>query len=134
MAEKPEAATDAPAEAPQTTDDEWEQISTGIGREWDFDKDGPLVANWVSVETVDLKPPFQKDPDGNDRTKALAYVFADTNGEQVFLWESHELSQALTQAGVGDKLRISFLGRESFTGDDGPRQVKRYKVERAVTR
>lgn len=128
MAEKAPETTEPVAPdvpAPANAEPEWETLRTGLGKEWDFEKNGPLVGTWVGIETM----PIEKDP---DRTEANAYIFADPNGEQVFLWESHELSTALTQAGVGDKLRISFLGRDSFTGDDGPRQIKRYKVERAI--
>lgn len=124
-AEAPPEAVNPDATAPADDSGEWETLRTGLGKEWTFES-GPLIGHWVGVETVPIDPPG---PDGRD--SADAYIFADSNGEQVFLWASHELATAMTQAGTGDKLRISFLGRDTFTGDDGPRQIKRYKVERA---
>jgi len=49
----------------------------------------------------------------------------------LFVWDSYELREALAQVRTGQKVRISFLGREQFTGSKGPQQVKRYKVQRA---
>jgi hypothetical protein len=106
---------------------QWQQLRPGLGREWNFDADGPLVGHWVGEETVPLDPTPQ-DP----RTEAIALTFAvQGTGEDVFVWQSYELSKALEQAGVGDLLRITMLGRDSFTTSDGPRTVKRYRVERA---
>lgn len=127
MADKPEDSA-PPAEPPAAeSGEEWETLRTGLGREWKFENDAPLIGTWVGVETVPLTEPRE---DG--ATEATAYIFADNNGEQIFLWTSSELETAMTQAGIGDKLRISSLGIESFTGKDGPRQIKRFKVERAV--
>jgi hypothetical protein len=109
-----------------SVNEEWEDVKTGLGREHDFDK-GPLVAFFVGREEVDLREPRE---DG--RTTADAFIFADEEtGEQVFAWGSHELREALAQISEGDKVRIEYLGTESFTGAKGPQNVKRYKVQRA---
>lgn len=134
MAEKPSpdsppADAGAPVIPPASDEGEWETLKTGLGKEWTFPNNEPLIGHWVGVETVPLSEPRE---DG--ATEATAYIFADMNGEQVFLWTSSELETAMTQAGIGDKLRISSLGIESFTGKDGPRQIKRFKVERSVSR
>lgn len=114
-----------PAAEPVDEEAGWETLRTGLGREWDFDKEGPLVGHWVGIEEVPVE--------ASDRKTARAHTFAVIpTGEMVFVWSSYELEAALEQAGTGDKLRIQFLGRDSFTGDDGPRQVKRFKVQRAT--
>lgn len=120
--------TAAAAAEPAADADEWEHIATGLGKEWKGDEGAaPLVGYLVGAETVELKEPRE---DGS--TQARAFIFADPEtGEQLFVWSSHELDTALVNVNRGDKVRISFLGRDSFSGSDGPRQVKRYKVERA---
>lgn len=110
--------------------EEWEDVKVGLGKEWDFgsgvgEDSRPLVAFYIDTADVTL----ENDPD-RDTARAQLFALADT-GEQVFLWDSYELSTALEQVNTGDKVRITFLGRDSFTGQDGPRQVKRYKVQRA---
>ena len=120
-----------------TDNEEWETVSTGIGRNWDFDKDGPLVGVYMGVQSVDIpKDKQQTGPDGKLRETANAHQFAlvDGSSEIVFLWESHELNSAFSEVGEGEKLRVQFLGFEQFKGkDDKPRQVKRYQVQRAKT-
>ena len=115
---------------PKTTDvpvddDEWEDVKTGLGTEWDFDKRGTLTAYFIGPREVQLP---EKDASG--RTVAMIYEFATVaDGEQVFIWESYQLAQALTEPGSGDIVRISFLGEEPFKSKDGPRRVKKYKVQ-----
>lgn len=116
----------APPAADAAGEDGWEELRTGLGREWDFERDGALTGYWTGISEVPVE--------AADRKTAKALTFATIpDGEVVFVWSSYELDNALEQAGVGDKLRIQFLGRDSFTGDDGPRQVKRYKVQRATS-
>lgn len=122
-------------EAMQGTEEEWETVKVGIGREWDFDKDGKfLVGIYQGPQDIEIAPEKQqKNDDGTMRTSAKAHIFATVpDGEQVFLWGSHELDGGMDEIGHSEKVRISFLGRESFTSDAGPRQVKRYKVEKAA--
>lgn len=116
------------------TSEEWEEIRVGIGREWDFDKDGALTGIYRGPNDVDLPSYDDSKPESEkNRKSALAQSFGLTDtGEIVFVWGSYELNEALTEVGVDDKVMIDFLGRESFTSEDGPRQVKRYSVKRAV--
>lgn len=121
-----EAPAGAPDDSP-SADEEWEDVKTGLGREHDFEKAATFTGFYVGIETVDLKEARE---DGSKT--ATAFIFADVDtGEQVFAWGSHELREALGQCGAGDKVRITYLGRESFSGTKGPQQVKRFKVQRA---
>ena len=116
----PKTTDDTPVD-----DDDWEDVKTGLGTEWDFDKNGTLTGYYVGPREVEL-------PEGNatGRPTAMIHEFATIEGgEQVFIWESYQLAQALTEPGHGDLVRISFLGEESFKGKDGPRRVKKYKVQ-----
>lgn len=119
-------APDAPDNA--TADDEWETISTGLGKELELAEG----AHWIGfyVEKVEVELP-EETAAKMDRKTATAHIFADLIGEQRFAWASHELDTALVNVERGEKVRVTFLGRDSFTGADGPRQIKRYKVERA---
>ncbi len=116
----PSDKTDVPV------DDEWDEVSVGIGTEWDFDKRGVLIGYYMGPKEIPL-PPKSVEKTGN--TVATVHEFATKDeGEAVFLWDSYQLALAMTEPGMGDLVRIEFMGREAFTGDDGPRQVKRYKV------
>lgn len=123
-------------EALASTDEEWEEVRVGLGRGWDLEKDGPLEGIYINIQDVDIpKEKQQTGPDGKLREQAKAFQFALTDGssETVFVWESHELTAALDEIGIGEKVRITFLGRENFSSDGEPRQVKRYRVQRAKT-
>ncbi len=123
--DEPALADEAVAAAALESGEEWEDVRVGLGREWEFDKLGPLVGYFAGLERVALE--------GAERESAEALIFATVDaGEQVFLWNSHELSVAMKSVATGDKVRISFVGRDSFTGPDGPRQIKRYTVQKAV--
>lgn len=113
----------------QEPEEQWEDVKTGLGREHDFERSDVLTGFYIGPERVELSIPRE---DGTN--EATAFIFADVEtGEQVFVWQSHELSVALEQVSFGDKVRITYLGRENFTGQNGPQQVKRYKVQRAKT-
>lgn len=113
-------------EAPTTEQGQWEDVKIGLGREHDF-ASGPLVAFYVDKATV----PLENDP---DRTEAGARIFAlEGTGEQVFLWDSYELATALEQVEIGRKVRIEFLGIDPISTSEGPRQVKRFKVQQAAS-
>lgn len=108
------------------TGSEWTTISTGIGEEWDFERDGPMIGFFLGSTSVETRK--------TESGVATAYQFAPVGqpDEIVFVWESSELARAFASDMVrtGDKVRIRFLGREQFTGEDGkPRQVKRYRVD-----
>lgn len=116
--------------APAGTDDgdEWETIPTGgLGDEWDFDRDGVLIGNYLGSREVET----EKIESG----KATAHLFAPVTDPDriVFVWESAEIATAFSGdlIRVGDKVRVTFLGIRQFTGKKGPQQIKQYKVEAA---
>jgi hypothetical protein len=127
--ETPEAPDDAAVAAPDST--EWETVQVGLGREWDFDRDGALVGHFIGRKTVET--------DKVEAGEATAYLFsADPTGEEVFVWGSSEIVSAFSRMipdtdtpiiTIGDKVRVEFLGRDSFTGAKGPQQIKRYRVQ-----
>lgn len=123
-------AVTAPANSSTDFDpSEWETLQAGLGREWDFDRDGMLVGNFLGTATVETRKV--------DSGEATAYLFS-VGGEDVFVWGSSEIVNVFDRKApdsddpiiaVGDRVAIEFLGRDQFTGDDGkPRQIKRYKV------
>lgn len=109
--------------------DEWETIPTGsLGEEWDFERNGALVGNFIGSREVET----QKIESG----RATAYQFAPVADPDaiVFVWGSAEIEAAFTSdlIRVGDKVRITYLGERAFTAADGkPRRIKQYKVEAA---
>jgi len=112
-------------------DEEWEDIRLGLGDEWDFEALGPLTGNFLGSTTQMV----------DDREQTV-YQFApmDEPERVVFVWGSNQLDLAFAAdpngnplIHVGDKVRIIFLGRQQFTSDEGPRQVKRYRVQVAKT-
>jgi hypothetical protein len=120
--------------APVADTDEWDEVTTGLGTEWDFDKDGVLVAIYQGTKEVAIAEEKQQtNEDGSKRTHALAHTFATvSSGELVFVWGSALLDEAFTEIGFDDKVKVEFQGRENFTAGDGkPRQVKRYRVHKA---
>lgn len=119
-------AKDAAATA-ETPIDEWDTVNTGsIGEEWDFERDGPLTGNFLGLRTVET----QKVESG----EAIAIQFAPISDPDsvVFIWMSADLA-AFEDGGmfaIGDRVRITYLGRKQFTGADGkPRQLKQYRVQ-----
>lgn len=127
-----DAIDPAVADEAMAGSEEWEDVRVGLGRGWDFSKDGELTALYVGPMEVELKEP-QKQDDGTLRNSAKAHQFGlvDGSGEIVFLWGSYELDNALTEVGTNDKVKVMELPRESFTSDSGPRQVRRFRVQRA---
>ena len=120
-------------EATPVDTNEWEEVTTGLGNEWDFEK-GPLVGIYQGTKEVAIKEDKQQtNDDGTKRTTALAHTFATVgDGELVFVWGSALLDEAFTEIGFDDKVRVEFQGRENFSGGDGkPRQVKRFRVHKA---
>lgn len=115
----------APASA--DTGDEWETVNTGsIGEEWDFERDGPLTGNFLGLRTVETTKV--------ESGEATAIQFAPISApdEIVFVWMSADLKafEDSDMFAVGDRVRISYLGRKQFTGEDGkPRQLKQYRVQ-----
>ncbi|MFI5419580.1 MAG: hypothetical protein ACHQ1H_01290 [Nitrososphaerales archaeon] len=106
-------------------EDDWEEISTGIGEEWDFDKNKTLMGTYKGTEYIDI--PEEKQRDG--RTRAMTYQFETAaEGATVFVWESYQLKEAMSEVTIGDLVRIQFDGYKKFDGSDGPRQVKQFKI------
>jgi len=113
---------------PVADEEKWETLNSGsIGVEWDFDKEGPLTGYFTGTRDIET----QKVESG----KAVALLFAprDHPDEQVFVWQSSDLSlftEEMPMVRVGDLVKITFLGRKNFTAADGrPRQLKQYKVQ-----
>lgn len=122
------AKTDPAPTAQEPDSTEWETVQIGLGREWDFTRDGALVGNYLGSSVVET----QKVESG----EATAYRFAVT-GEEVFVWGSSEIVSAFSRMipgtddpiiAIGDKVRVEYLGRDSFTDANGPKQIKRYRI------
>lgn len=109
--------------------EEWDDIRVGLGEEWDF-RDGPLVGNFLGTTTQEIE-----DKQTREQRTVNVHQFAPVDNPDVivFLWGSSELDAAMASDLVrqGDKMRITFLGIDQFTSDDGPRQIKRYRVQAA---
>lgn len=117
--EEPQEVTNDPIE-------EWDTIGGGIGDEWDFDRDGALVGNFLGSRIVETTKV--------ESGQATAYQFAPRVAPDtvVFVWGSYEIESALSGdlVRVGDLVRISYLGTRQFTGQDGkPRVVKQFRVQ-----
>lgn len=117
--------------ATPTTDEEWEDIQVGLGRGWDFDKDGDLTGLYLGVNEVPIKEENRRGDDDRETATAHSFGLVDGSGEIVFVWGSYEMDLAMTEVGVDDKVRIHLIGVDQFTSDSGPRQVKRYRVQKA---
>lgn len=112
-------------------EDDWEEISTGIGEEWDFDKSGALIGTYRGTEYVDIPESKQRPNDnGETRTRAMTYKFLTAaDGAEVFIWESYQINEAMKEVTEGELCKIQFDGYKQFSGGDGdPRQVKKFKV------
>lgn len=111
-------------------EDDWEEISTGIGEEWDFDKTGDLIGTYKGTEYIDIPEEKQRpQADGSKRTRAMTYQFETASeGATVFVWESYQLNEAMKEVTEGDLCRLKFDGYKKFDGSDGPRQVKQFKI------
>lgn len=112
------------------TEPKFKDIRIGLGEEWDFERDGPLTGNYIGTAVQELDDKQNK---GRKREQNV-YQFAPTDNpdEVVFIWGSDQLDRAFASEDIqiGSLMRITYLGREQFTADDGtPRQVKRYRVQ-----
>lgn len=109
-------------------DVDWETVNTGsLGNEWDFERDGPLVGNFLGSRVIETT----KTQSGE--ATALQFAPAANPDDIVFVWESADLgifSEDDSIIRVGDLVRIAYLGRRQFTAADGtPRQIKQYRVQ-----
>lgn len=128
-----ETADDAAYSDPdQNPDEEWEDVGTGLGTQWDFNSSGPLIGSFIGStvkETDDPQNPGQK----RDTT---AYLF-DVDGRKYFVWDSYSLNEAFAEADstangpaiqIGTRLRISYEGKVDIGGG---RSMKQYRVQRS---
>jgi hypothetical protein len=119
MAKEPTSAVD--------TEDEWEIVQAGMGEQWDFDK-GPMIGYMIGKFPMELpERSWSENPDGTTRKTADFWKFAlKETGEEVFIWDSYALSEALTEPGSGDLVRIVYEGQRDFDG--GKKRVTKYQV------
>lgn len=114
---------DTTVATPQTDEEVWEDVSVGLGTEHNPEEKGPLVGIYQRTDQVDVT-----DKQTNEVRPTNAHIF-DINGEQMFVWGSYNLDLAIQEISTGQKVRIEFKGRNNFTGDNGPQQVKNYRVQ-----
>jgi hypothetical protein len=123
-------ATKTPPAPVADSQEEWETVSTGLGREWDMQQDGPVVGLFVEMKTLQVE-----DKQNGGMRDSNAYLL-DVDGDPRFIWGSYEIDQAF-QTGfnngnpipAGTKVRVSYIGLSNFTGDKGPQTVKNFKVQ-----
>lgn len=125
------AKTETPEANPTNlSDEQWEDIKVGLGKEWDLETDGALIGTFVAMQTLQVE-----DRQNGGMRDTNAYTFTDVAGSDDpnrFIWGSYNIDLAMAEINAGDKVRISFTGRDTFTGDRGPQTVKTYRVQRAV--
>lgn len=122
-------ATTEPTEDVVPTE-EWEDIKVGLGEEWDTEENGPIVGIFMGMETLEV--PDANNPGQKRATNAYRIEVATDENPNRFVWGSYNLDLAMAEIEVGNKVRISFVGRNSFKGSDGrPQTVKTYRVQRA---
>lgn len=146
-------AQDTPTVAPQDGDGlpdsmVWKTLNTGLGKEWDFEKNPVLVARYIGFERLETSDPNSSDPNATRWSNAYQFSrdgLTDTDGtvivdsEVYFIWGSATIDMALTAKDEpdavrddirhGDVMRITYLGKESFKGG---RTVKRFRVQIAA--
>lgn len=106
------------------TDEGWETINVGLGREWDLEHEGALIGIFVGSGTREVEDKQ------NGGTRETAYYQFDVGGDTRFLWGSYQLDEGMQKFAFGDMARITYLGTDSFNGAKGPQQVKNYRFER----
>ena len=112
-------------DAANTVDDGWENITVGLGHEHNPEETGtPLQGTYLGYVTKEVE-----DKQNGGMRPTNAYRFTNSDGEIIFMWGSYEIDEAMNTISEGDTVRISFLGRDTFTGDKGPQTVKNYKVQ-----
>lgn len=104
---------------------EWEDINVGLGTEHDVEEKGPLVGIYVETQNVTIQ-----DKQTQEARPTNAHIF-DVNGQRMFIWGSYNLDLAMNEISQLDRVRVEFIGRNNFTGDKGPQQIKQYRVQRA---
>lgn len=120
--------------ATDETPEEWEDIRIGLGDEWDFERDGPLVGRYVATIPDFVVPDMQSREPGATRTTNVYQFEPDSDSTDtglVFVWGSAQLDAAFQseEVRIGDRMRLSYLGVDQFNSADGPRTIKRYRVQ-----
>lgn len=120
----------ATADTPTTdsAEEQWEDIKVGLGEEWDLEHEGTITGVFQGMETLDVE---DRQNGGMRETNAYRIETEEgTKGPNRFIWGSYNLDLAMKEIQVGDTVRVSFVGRNTFTGDKGPQTVKTYRVQR----
>lgn len=113
-----------------SADEGWEDIKVGLGEEWDTEYLGPITGVFMGMETIDVPDSNSPDPDAVRSTNAYRIEVAGDEQPNRFVWGSYNLDLAMKEIEVGDQVRISFVGRNTFKGDKGPQTVKTYRVQK----
>lgn len=111
---------------------EWETLNTGLGTAWDFERVPVMTGYYHDSQMVETD-----DPQNPGQTReSVAFRFTIPGKDDiVFVWGSATLEMAFldkdgeSKVRAGDPVRITYLGRESFSGKNGPQQIKRYRVQ-----
>lgn len=116
---------------PDYNPEEWDDVRVGMGEELELSEGQSFRGYFLGMTTQDIT-----DKATGEIRPTNAYQFSpvDAPDEVVFIWGSQQIDAAMNDEKMsvrqGDELRITFLGREQFTGKDGkPRQVKRYRIQ-----
>lgn len=111
---------------------EWETLNTGLGTAWDFDKASVLTGRYFDRQTVMTDDP--QNPGQQRESDAFRFQVHGSD-DLFFVWGSATLEMAFLdrdgneRVRAGEPVRITYLGRDSFTGKNGPQQIKRYRVQ-----
>ena len=121
-------AKNSVTDLPVADSGEWEDIKVGLGEEWDVEVDGPITGTFMGMETIDV--PDSNNPGAMRATNAYRIEVAEDEQPNRFVWGSYNLDLAMQAIEVGDQVRITFVGRNTFKGDKGPQTVKTFRVQR----
>lgn len=108
--------------------DEWEDIKVGLGEEWDLE-DAPITGVFMGMETLEV--PDTNNPGSTRETNAYRIEVAGDQFPNRFIWGSYNLDLAMKEVQVGDMVRVTYIGTNSFKDDNGrPKSVKAYRVQK----
>lgn len=110
---------------------QWQDVEGYIGEEWDFERADTLIGHFVGTTKRNLVG-----QDGRPREQSVHMIAPTDNPDRLaFVWGSYQLDRALGADEIqqGSLVRIQFMGRRTFSSDDGPRQVKEYRIQVATS-
>lgn len=112
--------------------DGWEDVAVGLGEEWDLEQDGPIQGIFAAMQTLDV--PDTNRPGETRATNAYQIEVENSDNPNRFIWGSYNIDQAMKEIQIGDEIRITFLGVNSFKDakTNVPKQVKTYRVQKRV--